>query len=65
MKWNDISDSQLEITIYDLNGKLIISEKVNGQDKSKTYNSSDFSKGIYLVNLSGENTNMSKKIYLN
>ena len=65
MEWNDISDSQLEITIFDMNGKVIVSERVNAQDKSKTYNSSDFSKGIYLVKLSGENTNMSKKIYLN
>jgi len=65
MEWNDISDSQLELTIYDLNGKVVISEKVNAQDKSKTYNSSDFSKGIYLVKLSGEKTNISKKIYLN
>lgn len=65
MEWNDISDSQLDLTIYDLNGKVILSEQVNSQDKSKTYNSSMFSKGIYLVKLNGTNTNMSKKVYLN
>jgi hypothetical protein len=65
MEWKDVSDSQLELTIFDLNGRIVISDKVNGQDNSKSYNSSDFSTGIYLVKLSGENTNVSKKIYLN
>lgn len=65
MEWNGITDSQLELTIFDLNGKIIISEKVSGQDKARTYNSSDFSTGIYLVKLTGENTNLTKKIYLN
>ena len=65
VEWNDIQDDQLELSIYDLNGKLIISETVNAVDKSKTYNSSGFSKGIYLVKLTGDKTNKTKKLYIN
>ena len=65
MEWSDIEDTQLEISMFDINGKLILNDKINTNESSKTYNSSDFSKGIYIVKLTGSKTNISRKLYLN
>jgi len=65
MEWSDIEDTQLEISMFDINGKLILNDKINTNESSKTYNSSDFSKGIYIVKLTGAKTNISRKLYLN
>ncbi len=41
-----------EITIYDINGKLIMLQKISG---STTLDVSSFSSGIYMVQLRADN----------
>jgi hypothetical protein len=61
----NVSDD-LKLAVFDLNGRMIHSENVNGRynNFNKQLDFSRFSKGIYLVKLYNEHTNLTKKILL-
>jgi hypothetical protein len=62
--WNSLADTQVDVQLFDLNGKLIFTEAINGNETERTFNVPAFAKGIYMIKLTGKNTNLSKKVYL-
>jgi len=42
----------------------MFSEQINTLNNEKTFEVPGFAKGIYLIKLTGKNTNLTKKIYL-
>lgn len=63
--WKDLNDDQFDINVYDLNGKLIAQElNVDATQNQMDFNVPSTASGIYLVQLQGDNTNLSEKIYL-
>jgi hypothetical protein len=63
--WNSLLDEQVSAKLIDMNGKIILTETINSSINEKTFNVPSFAKGIYMIKLTGENTNLTKKIYLN
>ena len=48
--------------LYDITGKLIKSEIINGM--SKTINVSDLSKGVYLLEINNKQVSIKRKIII-
>jgi hypothetical protein len=65
LTWSGLKDTDVTAQLFDMNGKLILSEKLNTPDEQKTFDLPPYAKGIYVVRLSGENTNLSTKLYVN
>ena len=65
LEWDALKDTDVQAQLFDMNGKLILSEKLNTSDKQKSFDLPNFAKGIYVVKLKGENTNLSTKLYIN
>ncbi|MCB9224191.1 MAG: T9SS type A sorting domain-containing protein [Crocinitomicaceae bacterium] len=63
--WNNIKDDQFDIQLIDMTGKVIKVERVAKADEQKSFEIPSFAKGIYLVRLVGNNTDLSDKVYLN
>ncbi|HNW97164.1 MAG TPA: PKD domain-containing protein [Bacteroidales bacterium] len=53
-----------ELSISNVVGQTIISENLVNNKYEKTFDFSDLPKGIYMIKLSGENTNFYKKIII-
>ncbi|MEO9534415.1 MAG: T9SS type A sorting domain-containing protein [Crocinitomicaceae bacterium] len=63
--WKDLKDQQFDINVLDMNGKLIAQElNVDASQNQMVFNIPSTATGIYLVQLNGENTQLSEKIYL-
>jgi len=63
--WKDLSDDLIAISVLDVNGKLIAQESgIDASLESATFSIPETSSGIYLVQVQGENTNLTEKIYL-
>lgn len=62
--WNSLLDEEVVAELFDMNGKLIFSEKINTLNNEKTFEVPGFAKGVYLIKLTGKNTNLTKKLYL-
>lgn len=63
--WKDLQDDQFDITVLDMNGKLVAQE--NGVDATQNQVNFDIpttATGVYIVQLNGKNTQLSEKIYL-
>jgi hypothetical protein len=63
--WSSIKDDQFDIQLIDLNGKIIKTERVNNAVNEMNFDLPSYAKGIYMIHLVGENTQLSKKVYLN
>ncbi len=55
---------ELQIKVYDINGRQVYNENVNNFNNSNAINLGKLSKGIYILKLQGENVNHSEKIIL-
>ncbi len=55
---------ELQIKVYDINGRQVYVENVNNFNNSNAINLGKLSKGIYILKLQGENVNHSEKIIL-
>lgn len=64
LTWSDLKDDQINVVITDLNGKVIVNDQVATEITQKSYDVPSYATGIYLVNIAGENTNMSQKVYI-
>jgi hypothetical protein len=65
LRWNDIADEIVTITLIDMSGKVIAQEELNTANQSEqSYNVANNATGIYMVHMTGENTQLSKKIYI-
>lgn len=62
--WNSLLDEQVEAVMYDMNGKIVLSQTLNGNESQQTFEVPGFAKGVYVIKLKGKNTNLSKKVYL-
>lgn len=63
--WKDLNDDQFDINVYDLQGRLIVQElNVDATQNQMEFNVPATAQGIYLVQLQGNNTDLSEKIYL-
>jgi hypothetical protein len=47
-----------------MSGKLILTKEINGNETELLFNVPGFAKGIYMIKLTGKNTDLSKKVYL-
>lgn len=61
IQWENIG-GPVSIEILDLTGKKLIDTKADGGDKSITISNQNFSAGVYLVKISQENFQVSKKL---
>lgn len=52
-----------EITVYDLNGRAIVSQKASLQGTT-TINTQDFANGVYLVQIKGQNITQTRKLII-
>lgn len=59
-----LSSSVRQVSIYNLFGKLLLETKVNNQS-SLRLEISNFSSGMYIVKLAGNNLSFTKKIIKN
>ena len=55
---------ELQIKVYDINGRQVYIENANNFDNSFTINLHGLSKGIYILKIQGENLNHTEKIIL-
>jgi hypothetical protein len=55
----------LGYTVYSITGQLLLSKDLNTQGKDIQINLEEFSNGIYLLELSGENSKSIQKVILN
>jgi hypothetical protein len=63
--WKDLKDDRFDITVLDMNGKLIASQNnIDATQNQINFNIPSTATGIYLVQLNGQNTALSEKIYL-
>jgi hypothetical protein len=62
--WNNLKDQQVTATIMDVEGRVIAKTDVNAENLQEDFDISDVAGGIYFVTLTGENTNLDKKIYV-
>jgi hypothetical protein len=62
--WNSLEDTDVRVELFDMNGRLIFTEAINGNETERFFDIPTFAKGIYLIKLSGKNTNLTKKLYL-
>lgn len=56
---------ELNIKVYDLNGRLVYDEKENKFDNETMIDLSHFQSGMYLLKIEGENINYSQKVIKN
>lgn len=63
--WHSIKDEEVNIQLMSIEGKVILTEKVGGLDKKIKMNLPDFATGIYFIKMTGKNTDLTKKVYLN
>lgn len=64
LNWSDVTDEALTISVHDARGRLIVNQRVNGSSGGELIELSETTNGIYIIRLTGENTNLSRKIYL-
>ena len=64
LEWNSLLDEEVVAELIDMSGKVMFSEQINTLNNEKTFEVPGFAKGIYLIKLTGKNTNLTKKIYL-
>jgi hypothetical protein len=64
VNWGNVFDSQLNIQLHDINGKLIDSKFIEGSKGTISFSTAEKSLGIYFITINGKNTQMSKKLYI-
>lgn len=65
IKMSDLLDHQLNLEIVDLSGRLVFSWALHTQDSSlETQLDLNVPKGVYLLNIKGDHTNLSQKLII-
>lgn len=64
LNWNGIQDNDLTLSVYDTRGRLIINQQVTGSSNGELIEISETTNGIYVLRLTGENTELSRKLYI-
>jgi hypothetical protein len=57
--------SESEVTIYNLQGQQIFSEKIRPKNKVISINTSEISAGLYLLKITSEGNTITKKLIKN
>ena len=57
----NLNEEKATLSILNTNGKIVLKKELN---QSLTLNLSDLNEGLFLINLNGENFNISKKILI-
>lgn len=66
IQFDDATDLEYQINIYDINGRKVLDRKLNIGEGNTSFNIElDVLQGIYLVNISGGLTNHSQKLFIN
>lgn len=58
---NIIATDNVDVAIYDMQGRVVVSKNISAADAA-TLDISQLTAGTYIINLSGDNMNFSKKI---
>lgn len=64
LNWRDIEDENPTVTLYDMSGKIIQQEVVSGGTNTATFNVPGNATGVYVLKMTGQNTDLSKKVYI-
>ena len=64
VNWNNIADQTITLSVHNSRGRLILTQTLDGETNSELIEISETTNGIYILTLTGENTNLSRKIYL-
>jgi len=64
LEWTDLLDNDITVNVVDIAGRHIIREKLMVEQNEQIISLPEQGSGIFIVTLTGENTNLSKKIYI-
>ena len=64
LKWNDIADEDVTVNVIDSRGRHILSDKLDLSTNERLLQLPNLASGIFFVSLTGEETNLTKKIYI-
>jgi hypothetical protein len=62
--WDNLKDESGSMTLYDMNGKAIMVEQITGSSNKVSFDIPGNASGIYVIRLTGKNTDLTEKIYL-
>lgn len=64
LTWNNLTDNDVTVNVIDIAGRHILQEKLNVEQNEQIIQLDGAAHGIFIVRLIGENTQLSKKIYI-
>lgn len=64
LDWSNLKDDDILITVYDLQGKALISQPTKSSTNGGLVDLPGNATGIYIVNITGKQTNLSSKVYI-
>lgn len=64
LNWNDIEDEFIQVRVLDTRGRIIVDERISSATNNHFIEINESTTGIYIIQLSGEHTELSRKIYL-
>ncbi len=64
ISWRDLADANPDLSVYDMNGKIIHTQQLDGNTGEITVDLPGNASGIYVARLNGEKTDLSNKIYI-
>lgn len=63
---NQVKDTQLQLNIYNVSGKLVTSVAIqpNGKQLNRRFSTNGFQTGVYIVKITGEKTSYTKRLFI-
>ncbi len=59
-----ILTSETQVTLFDMQGRQILSDKLNNRNSTNTLSTTNFSSGVYMVKISNKASSISKKVII-
>lgn len=59
-----ILTSETQVTLFDMQGRQILSDKLNNRNLTNTLSTTNFSSGVYMVKISNKASSISKKVII-
>ncbi|WP_431107062.1 M14 family zinc carboxypeptidase [Winogradskyella poriferorum] len=59
-----ILTSETQVTLFDMQGRQILNDKLNNRNSTNTLSTTNFSSGVYMVKISNKASSISKKVII-